>query len=117
MNNVDGAQDRLSSAKNKLVETGQGALQELGTSITVESATAPIKPVTLAGTLFKTAAKGAFKKGLTAIEMREALLFPERDWTKVTGLVDPAALASCPLAINDLTGLAPTQPGAFGTFR
>ncbi|MBZ4415980.1 hypothetical protein [Myxococcus sp. RHSTA-1-4] len=58
-----------------------------------------------------------YKKGLTAIEMREALLFPERDWTNVTGLVDPAALASCPLAVNDLTGLAPTQPGAFGTYR
>ena len=58
-----------------------------------------------------------YKKGLTAIEMRDALLFPERDWTKVSGLVDPAALAACPMAINDLTGLAPTQPGAFGTRR
>jgi hypothetical protein len=58
-----------------------------------------------------------YKKGLTAIEMREALLFPERDWTQVSFLVDPAALATCPLAINDLTGLAPTQPGAFGTPR
>ena len=58
-----------------------------------------------------------YKKGLTAIEMRDALLFPERDWTRVSGLIAPAALASCPLAVNDLTGLAPLQPGAFGTRR
>ncbi|MFP2908265.1 hypothetical protein ACLESD_25070 [Pyxidicoccus sp. 3LFB2] len=58
-----------------------------------------------------------YKKGLTSIEMRDALLFPERDWTRVSGLIDPAALAACPLAVNDLTGLAPLQPGAFGTRR
>lgn len=58
-----------------------------------------------------------YKKGLTSIELRDALLFPERDWTKVSVLVDPAALASCPLAINDLTGMAPVQPGAFGKGR
>ncbi|WP_164017063.1 hypothetical protein [Pyxidicoccus trucidator] len=58
-----------------------------------------------------------YKKGLTSIEMRDALLFPERDWTRISGLIDPAALAACPLAVNDLTGLAPLQPGAFGTRR
>lgn len=58
-----------------------------------------------------------YKKGMMSIELRNALLFPERDWTKVAALVDPAALASCPLAINDLTGIAPIQPGAFGKGR
>jgi hypothetical protein len=58
-----------------------------------------------------------YKKGITFIEMRDALVFPERDWTKVSGLVDPIALEACPLAVNDLTGLAPLQPGAFGTRR
>ncbi|MCP3142433.1 hypothetical protein [Pyxidicoccus xibeiensis] len=55
-----------------------------------------------------------YKKGMTAIELRDALLFPERDWSQVSGLVDPAALAACPLAVNDLTGMAAVQPGAFG---
>lgn len=67
MNNVSGAQERLSDANSRMVTAGQGAMQELGTSVTVEAATTPIKPVTLVGTVFKTAAKGAFKKGLTAI--------------------------------------------------
>ncbi|QSQ27306.1 hypothetical protein JY651_21400 [Pyxidicoccus parkwayensis] len=58
-----------------------------------------------------------YKKGLTTIEMRDALVFPERDWTQIATLVDPVALDACPLAINDLTGLAPVQPGAFGTRR
>ncbi|ABF92669.1 hypothetical protein MXAN_3053 [Myxococcus xanthus DK 1622] len=58
-----------------------------------------------------------YKKGLTSIELRDALIFPERDWTKTPSLADPAAVASCPLAVNDLTGLAPMQPGAFGTHR
>ncbi|WP_426751437.1 hypothetical protein [Myxococcus sp. Y35] len=58
-----------------------------------------------------------YKKGLTSIELRDALLFPERDWTKTPILVDPATVASCPMAVNDLTGLAPIQPGAFGTHR
>ena len=50
-------------------------------------------------------------------ELRNALLFPERDWARIATLVDPVALASCPLAINDLTGIAPMQPGAFGKNR
>lgn len=58
-----------------------------------------------------------YKKAVTAIEMREALVFPERDWTQIATLVDPGALDACPLAVNDLTGIAPLQPGAFGTRR
>ncbi|MFP2933573.1 hypothetical protein ACLESO_52220 [Pyxidicoccus sp. 3LG] len=58
-----------------------------------------------------------YKKGLTQLELRDALLFQERDWTQVAGLVDPAALAACPFALNDLTGMAAVQPGAFGKTR
>ncbi|MBZ4399919.1 hypothetical protein OWM54_02375 [Myxococcus sp. MISCRS1] len=56
-----------------------------------------------------------YKKGLSSIELRDALLFQERDWARIGGLVEPMALASCPLAVNDLTGIAPVQPGAFGS--
>ncbi len=58
-----------------------------------------------------------YKKALATIELRDALLFPERDWTKTPILADPAAVAACPLAVNDLTGIAPIQPGAFGKQR
>ncbi|WP_338866885.1 hypothetical protein [Myxococcus stipitatus] len=58
-----------------------------------------------------------YKKGLSTVEIRDALLFPERDWARIGTLVEPMALASCPLAINDLTGIAPIQPGAFGKNR
>ncbi|MCP3101234.1 hypothetical protein LZ198_20375 [Myxococcus sp. K15C18031901] len=58
-----------------------------------------------------------FKKGITSIELRDALIFQDRDWTKIATFVDPMALANCPLAVNDLTGIAPVQPGAFGKFR
>ncbi|AKQ67041.1 hypothetical protein A176_003953 [Myxococcus hansupus] len=58
-----------------------------------------------------------YKKELATIELRDALLFPERDWTKTPALVDPSAVVSCPMAVNDLTGLAPIQPGAFGKQR
>ncbi|AEI66498.1 hypothetical protein [Corallococcus macrosporus] len=58
-----------------------------------------------------------YKKNLAGIELRNALLFPERDWTKTPMLADPAAVAACPLAVNDLTGFAPIQPGAFGKQR
>ena len=56
-----------------------------------------------------------YKKGLSSIELRDALLFQERDWARIGGLVESMALASCPLAVNDLTGIAPAQPGAFGS--
>ncbi|QSQ16177.1 hypothetical protein [Myxococcus landrumensis] len=58
-----------------------------------------------------------YKKAMSTIELRDALIFPERDWARVGTLVEPMALASCPLAINDLTGIAPIQPGAFGKNR
>jgi len=48
------------------------------------------------------------------VELRDALIFQDRDWTQGSTLVDPNAVARCPLAVNDLTGAAPQQPGAFG---
>jgi len=56
-----------------------------------------------------------YKKGISSVEIRDALLFQERDWARVGTLVEPMALASCPLAVNDLSGIAPVQPGAFGS--
>lgn len=53
-------------------------------------------------------------KGLTGLEIREALLFEDRDWSQGARLIDPAVVARCPLAVNDLSGQAPKQPGGFG---
>ncbi|XXF75514.1 hypothetical protein P2318_20900 [Myxococcaceae bacterium GXIMD 01537] len=55
-----------------------------------------------------------FKKSVTEVEIRDALLFLDRDWSQGAGLADPRAVAACPLAVNDLTGVAPMQPGGFG---
>jgi len=51
---------------------------------------------------------------LGVLELRNALLFEDRDWSRGTVLADPAAIARCPMALNDLTGVAPVQPGGFG---
>lgn len=53
-------------------------------------------------------------KDLTHLELRDALLFEDRDWSAGALLADPAAYSVCPAAINELTGTAPHQPGAFG---
>ncbi|MDC0708375.1 hypothetical protein POL68_07840 [Stigmatella sp. ncwal1] len=58
-----------------------------------------------------------YKKGITEVEVRDAQLFLDRDWSQFPVLVDPNATAACPLAINELTGTAPVQPGAFGQNR
>ncbi|MBJ6764347.1 hypothetical protein JGU66_26525 [Myxococcaceae bacterium JPH2] len=58
-----------------------------------------------------------FKKAVTDVELRDALLFLDRDWSQGANLADPNAVAACPLAFNDLTGLAPVQPGGFGSRR
>jgi hypothetical protein len=52
---------------------------------------------------------------LLRLELREALLFEDRDWSGGALLADPAAIARCPLALNELSGVAPVQPGGFGT--
>lgn len=56
-----------------------------------------------------------YKKGMEDVQLRDALIFQDRDWSKGNTLVDPAAVARCPVAVNDLlTGSAPVQAGAFG---
>ncbi|MBX5480886.1 MAG: hypothetical protein IRZ16_03400 [Myxococcaceae bacterium] len=51
---------------------------------------------------------------LTKIELRNALVFGERDFSQGVLLADPNAVAMCPFATNDLAGIAPVQPGGFG---
>lgn len=51
---------------------------------------------------------------LKRLELRDALLFEDRDWSQGALLARPEAVAMCPLAINDLAGTAPVQPGGFG---
>jgi hypothetical protein len=56
----------------------------------------------------------AFKKAVDEVELRDALVFQDRDWSQGALLADPNAVARCPVAVNDLMGAAPTQSGAFG---
>lgn len=58
-----------------------------------------------------------YKKGITEVEIRDALIFLDQDWSQVPVLVDPNAVAACPAAVNELSGTAPVQPGAFGQRR
>ncbi len=60
--------------------------------------------------------KGRFwemNTSLTEVEVTEALLFDDRDWSNGVMLGNPADIMKCPAAINDLTGLNPSQPGGF----
>jgi len=50
---------------------------------------------------------------LMTYEVREGLLFMDRDFSRGLVLADPAAVASCPEAVNELSGAAPQQPGGF----
>ncbi len=59
----------------------------------------------------------AFTKAVDEVELRDALIFQDRDWSQGNTLVDPAAVAQCRFAVNDLMGAAPAQPGAFGQPR
>ncbi len=56
----------------------------------------------------------AFKKAVEDVEIRDALIFQDRDWSQGALLADPNVVARCPVAVNDLMGGAPVQPGAFG---
>jgi hypothetical protein len=58
-----------------------------------------------------------YKKGITEVEIRDALLFADYNWSQGALLVDPNATAACPVAFNELSGTAPTQPGGFGQRR
>lgn len=53
-------------------------------------------------------------KDLSHLELRDVLIFEDRDWSSGALLADPAVYSACPAAINELTGVAPHQPGAFG---
>ena len=55
-----------------------------------------------------------FKKAVDDLELRDALIFQDRNWSQGNVLADPNAVARCPLAVNDLMGAAPVQSGAFG---
>lgn len=52
-------------------------------------------------------------KDATHVQLRNALLFEKRDFSKGVVLATPKATAACPAAINELTGMAPQQSGAF----
>lgn len=59
--------------------------------------------------------KGQFwemNRDVTEVEVRDAILFEDRDWYGAV-LADPNVVATCPAAINELTGIAPPQPGGF----
>jgi hypothetical protein len=47
------------------------------------------------------------------LEVRDAVLFYDRDWAAGVTLGDRAHLAQCPQALNDLTGISPDQQGGF----
>lgn len=53
-------------------------------------------------------------KGLTQVELRDAVIFEDRDFSQGVLLADPRAVAACPLAVNELSGSATPQPGGFG---
>lgn len=50
---------------------------------------------------------------MTEVLVKDALLFEDRDFNRGVWLGDPEAVAACPLAINEITGVAPVQPGGF----
>ena len=51
-------------------------------------------------------------RDVTQVEVRDAMLFEDRDWYGAM-LADPNMIATCPAAINELTGIGPQQPGGF----
>ncbi len=60
--------------------------------------------------------KGRFwemNRTLTEVEVDNAVLFDDRDWSNGVMLGNPAEIAACPAAVNDMLGLSPQQPGGF----
>ena len=49
----------------------------------------------------------------TEAQLKNAILFNRIDFSNGVMLADPAAVAACPVAVNELTGIAPQQPGGF----
>ncbi len=59
--------------------------------------------------------KGRFwemNRTVTEVEVRDAVLFEDRDWYGAV-IANPQDIMQCPAAINELTGIAPAQPGGF----
>jgi len=54
---------------------------------------------------------------LTQVEIQNALLFEDRDWSQNALLALPGMVDKCPFAVNDLTGVAPLQPGGFNRIK
>ena len=52
-------------------------------------------------------------KDLTQFQVRDAMIFEDRDWALGAMLADPNVISQCPAAVNELTGVAPDQPGGF----
>lgn len=60
--------------------------------------------------------KGRFwemNKDVTELEVRDGLLFDDRDWSVGVLLGRPEDVSKCAAAVNELTGTAPQQPGGF----
>jgi hypothetical protein len=60
--------------------------------------------------------KGRFwemNKTALELEVRDGLIFDDKDWSQGVVLGNPQEVATCPAAINELTGVAPQQPGGF----
>ncbi len=55
-----------------------------------------------------------FDKDVTKVQLRDARIFLDPDWNRGATLALPGAIEGCPLAVNDLTGLANQQPSGFG---
>jgi hypothetical protein len=60
--------------------------------------------------------KGHFwemSKNALELEVRDGLLFDDRDWSGGVLIGRPEDVSQCPAAINELTGTSPQQPGGF----
>lgn len=60
--------------------------------------------------------KGRFwemNKDVTELEVRDGLIFDDRDWSQGVLLGRPEDISKCAAAVNELTGTAPQQPGGF----
>jgi len=60
--------------------------------------------------------KGRFwemNQSIDEVEVRDALIFEDRDFSHGLVLGEPGTVAQCPFALNEVTGVAPQQMGGF----
>ena len=60
--------------------------------------------------------KGRFwemNQSIDEVEVRDALIFEDRDFSHGVVLGEPGTVAQCPFALNEITGVAPQQMGGF----